>query len=154
MVPLAETGHLDNLSDRDSASRFASPHGVVGSWSIQPGPLSEKFLSPGSWNIIPHESSMDQFFDIEIFKEGTRTIRQWLRQWITEGSTAFIHPRLYHCQLPQCLQDAYISSTAYFLKGSANKEMINRSFNHAWLTFWKNRLPPASLTILPALSRC
>ncbi|KAF7589354.1 hypothetical protein BBP40_004434 [Aspergillus hancockii] len=98
---------------------------VTGSSVFPLGPLNNIFLSPESWNIVRRVSNADQIFDASSLIKGIWTIRQWLRQWVLEGSTVFIHPRLYQGPLPHCLQDAFTSAATYFFKGLANEDVIN-----------------------------
>ncbi|KAF4334888.1 RNA polymerase ii mediator complex component [Fusarium beomiforme] len=61
----------------------------------------------------------------------TRSLRQWLRQWVDESSNPFIHKQLYFdTGLPLCLEDAWTTLTAYFSKTALNKHLVMQIIEH------------------------
>ncbi|KAF5858750.1 hypothetical protein ETB97_003804 [Aspergillus alliaceus] len=108
-----------------SSSGLLYPFALTGYPLLPLGHLSEIFLSPDSWSLVRRISTTDQAFDASSLIKIVRTIQQWLKQWVLEGSTLFIHPHLYPGRLPSCLQDAYTSAAAYFLQNPSNKDITN-----------------------------
>jgi Fungal Zn(2)-Cys(6) binuclear cluster domain len=53
-------------------------------------------------------------------------IREWLTQWVDQGSNPFIHAFLYRSQMPPCVQDAYTTLSCYLHKKPSNEQMIFR----------------------------
>ncbi|RGP66577.1 hypothetical protein FLONG3_8773 [Fusarium longipes] len=64
-------------------------------------------------------------------EDWTNSLRQWLRQWVDEGSNPFIHKRLYYdTGLPLCLEDAWTTLTAYFSKTALNRHLVVQIIEH------------------------
>ena len=83
-------------------------------------------LSPTFWHIdayTPRREPSESFNEpgLHFF---IRSLQNWLKQWVTEGSCPIIHPHLYHNRLPDVLQIAYTSVTAYFARNDRNRIMI------------------------------
>ncbi|EEU33758.1 uncharacterized protein NECHADRAFT_56119 [Fusarium vanettenii 77-13-4] len=58
-------------------------------------------------------------------KSWTSSLEDWLRQWVEEGCNPFIHKQLYlDTGLPQCLQEAWTTLTAYFAKTTLNEHIV------------------------------
>jgi hypothetical protein len=59
----------------------------------------------------------------------SRLLRQvvaWLTDWVEQGRNPFIHRQLYRYRMPLCVQDAFMSLSAYLSKTSANENIIYR----------------------------
>ncbi|CEI67818.1 hypothetical protein FVEN_g9618 [Fusarium venenatum] len=57
-------------------------------------------------------------------KSWTTIVGGWLCQWVKEGCNPFIHQQLYSdTGLPQCLQDAWTTLTAYMSKTAQNEHI-------------------------------
>ncbi|KAH7145807.1 hypothetical protein B0J13DRAFT_328042 [Dactylonectria estremocensis] len=58
-------------------------------------------------------------------KSWTFSVAGWLRQWVQEGCNPFIHKQLYlDTGLPQCLQDAWLTATAYSARTAQNEHIV------------------------------
>ncbi|KAH6988844.1 hypothetical protein BKA56DRAFT_574754 [Ilyonectria sp. MPI-CAGE-AT-0026] len=58
-------------------------------------------------------------------KSWNSSVAGWLRQWVEEGCNPFIHKQLYlDTPLPQCLQDAWLTLTAYSCKTAQNEHIV------------------------------
>lgn len=58
-------------------------------------------------------------------KSWKSSVTGWLRQWVEKGCNPFVHRHLYSRQgLPQCLQDAWTTLTAYFSMTSRNEHLV------------------------------
>ncbi|OKL62350.1 hypothetical protein UA08_02594 [Talaromyces atroroseus] len=53
-------------------------------------------------------------------------LREWLTQWVEQGSNPFIHAFLYRTYMPPCVQDAYTAFSSYHHKKLSNEQMIFR----------------------------
>ena len=85
----------------------------------------EWFFSQESWMLshLPPGVQQPELQGDAFLKEYISSVQQWLRQWVLEGQNPFIHSRLYQASIPSCIQDAYTSLTAYFLKNSSNENL-------------------------------
>jgi hypothetical protein len=85
----------------------------LGTWAIDDIGDNPCRFSPGFVNVsLGHESWTENVWD-------------WLHKWIETGGNQFIHPQLYFdTGLPQCLQDAWATLTAYFSKTAQNTHIV------------------------------
>ncbi|KAH7205634.1 hypothetical protein BKA60DRAFT_578635 [Fusarium oxysporum] len=61
----------------------------------------------------------------------TKSLWNWLRQWVDEGNNPFIHKQLYlDTGLPPCLEDAWTTLTAYFSKTALNTPLVMQIIEH------------------------
>lgn len=81
------------------------------------------FLEPETWS-IEHGDKDGPLISTSIFKDFLKGVQGMLRQWVREGSNGFIHAKLYRTGLPQCLQDAYTTLTAYISRTPATEELV------------------------------
>jgi hypothetical protein len=51
-------------------------------------------------------------------------LQSWFQRWATNGSTPFIHPRLYSTNFPACLQVAYATLISYIHRTLENVDMV------------------------------
>jgi hypothetical protein len=95
---------------------LGSPLEVQGLW----------FRRDDSWVIhCDNPADVEPGIRLTDLKDYTHTIRGWLQQWAEEGHCPFIHRELYaDTGLPQCLQDAFASLTAYSSKNEKNEAMV------------------------------
>ncbi|KAM0461196.1 hypothetical protein ACHAPV_004512 [Trichoderma viride] len=86
------------------------------------------FLSPSSWTIDHSTSSIPSqiTFSDEALTYFIDQLHTWLRQYANEGHCPFIHPQLWKIHLPDCIQDAFASLTAYQSKTPATEKMVMR----------------------------
>lgn len=113
--------------------------GILGTWpntsptaehpaaqsSVYPNSLPW-FLQPESWAL--HHTNHDPgcVSDIEL-EPSIEHIRRMLRGWVETGHNHFIHRKLYTgTQLPGCLQDAYLTLSAYTHCTSETRKMVTQ----------------------------
>ncbi|KAJ4369600.1 hypothetical protein N0V83_005362 [Neocucurbitaria cava] len=87
------------------------------------------FASPETWTI--DKPPPDLLVNIDRFSSGDSDrilchVHGWLVQWIEKGSNPFIHAHMYRYRFPQCIQDAYLSLSAYRQRTATNKHVICR----------------------------
>jgi hypothetical protein len=83
-----------------------------------------------------------------MFRHYVGEIKRWLQLWIFENKTAFIHQRLYHGQLPRCIQDAYSACAVYFAKNAANEGMTFRIIEDKVGQLLQNQRAEPSMSML------
>jgi hypothetical protein len=81
------------------------------------------FLAPETW-FIQHDHREAPGASTAVIKNFLRGVHGMMRTWAREGSNAFIHAELYNGGLPQCLQDAYTTLTAYMARTPATEDMV------------------------------
>lgn len=86
------------------------------------------FASPQTWTIdtpsTAQKALIATMFSPSDLDRILRIVNRWLEEWVKQGSNAFIHRQLYHHRFPRCLQDAYMSLSAYLQKTDLNKHII------------------------------
>lgn len=88
------------------------------------------FKGPEAWEVRPVDTSMCRFNPGPIrsssgAKIWSTSLGDWLRHWVEKGHNPFIHRELYYdTGLPQCLQDAWTTATAYFSKTALNEHIV------------------------------
>ncbi|KAL7627821.1 hypothetical protein AAE478_002016 [Parahypoxylon ruwenzoriense] len=55
------------------------------------------------------------------------SVRKWLRQWVTEGSSPLHHRQLYSARMPRCVQDAYTAMAMYIIPSSSSSSSSSSS---------------------------
>jgi hypothetical protein len=58
--------------------------------------------------------------------EAVRTIEGWMVKWIDGQPNPLFHPEVYQYRLPSCIQDAYLSMSAYARRNTGNTDLILR----------------------------
>lgn len=84
------------------------------------------FLHPDSWEVKRTYIASPPDPQI-VFKVFVNTVRGWLRDFATTGHNIFIHQRLYRSPgggMPLCMQDAWLTLTAYLTKSDQTEDMI------------------------------
>ncbi|KAL6904049.1 hypothetical protein GGI43DRAFT_399532 [Trichoderma evansii] len=85
------------------------------------------FLLPESWAIVHQPDPYRQPCSLSSgLLDSTGSILSWLQQWINECSCPFIHTHLYRDDMPNCMQNAFTATAAYFARTAANKGLILR----------------------------
>ncbi|KAK1246708.1 hypothetical protein MKX08_000510 [Trichoderma sp. CBMAI-0020] len=86
------------------------------------------FLSPASWTIDHSTSSIPSqiTFSDEALTYFIGQLHAWLRQYASQGHCPFIHSQLWKIHLPDCIQDAFASLSAYQSKTPATERMVMR----------------------------
>jgi hypothetical protein len=91
--------------------------------------LESWFASPETWTIDAAPESLTSNpgrFTLVELQQLLKKVVHWLKEWIEHGSNPFIHQQLYRHRLPQSIQDAYLSLSAYFGKNISNEHLIFR----------------------------
>ncbi|KAM7183287.1 putative rna polymerase [Rhypophila sp. PSN 637] len=141
-----------------------TPHYNNNNHAIPPNILSEQgwFLHPDSWEVkrtyVPSIAGDPH----SIFRAFVKSVKAWLGDFATTGHNIFIHRRLYQSPrvrggMPTCLQDAWLTITAYLAKTDQTEELIlqilddraDRLLSEQHLT----TLPPEELDIRAQLAR-
>lgn len=116
-----------------------SPAALLPSIKLPLAPLTDFdvywFLSPGTWNIA--QSSLQTGSPAHCYDNESITfvVKQktgkWLRQWVSEGRTPFIHRKLYGNEhgMSRCIQDAYTTVESYFQRGSDIEDIAMQILN-------------------------
>lgn len=105
---------------------------LLSSLSLAPSFLhgSSWFASPSTWTIDhapdSHLALTKTLYNSTDLSRLLRKVIGWLADWVNTGSNPFIHHSLYRHRYPNCIQDAYLSLSAYLHKTSANEHMIMR----------------------------
>jgi hypothetical protein len=139
--PTPDTSHTGNTPDTldplgvpetlDLAPVLTTPS-FLSSLSLAPSVLhaSSWFASPSTWTIDHAPASLfaltKTLFNSTDLSRLLRRVIGWLADWVDTGSNPFIHHSLYRHRYPSCIQDAYLSLSAYLHKTSANEHMIMR----------------------------
>jgi hypothetical protein len=85
---------------------------------------SEWFLSPDSWTISHFPTNIPPF-PAAVFKNYTRVLNIWLKQWVDNGQNPFIHHQLYaESGLPKCVRDAYTSIAVHNTQTDSNETLV------------------------------
>jgi hypothetical protein len=71
-------------------------------------------------------TSNPQRFNTTDLSRLLRKVVSWLAEWVEHGSNTFIHRELYRYRMPRCIQDAYMSLSAYLRKTATNEHIIFR----------------------------
>ncbi|KAH7014514.1 uncharacterized protein B0I36DRAFT_338836 [Microdochium trichocladiopsis] len=122
---LSSTSPPDPLSTTDMISLDTPDSGFPSSAS--PSSLATTlpwFLQPHSWTT--HHSNHDPgcVSDIEL-EPSIEHIKHMLQGWLTHGHSPFIHRKLYSTgPLPDCLQDAYATLSAYTHRTSETRDLV------------------------------
>jgi hypothetical protein len=86
------------------------------------------FYSPDSWAVshagLPACAS--EQLEAVALKGFITVVRQWLEQWVCEGSCPFVHQRLYTRTLPITVQDAFTTLSAYLSRTPDTTNMCLR----------------------------
>ncbi|KAM7197910.1 hypothetical protein V8F20_006358 [Naviculisporaceae sp. PSN 640] len=84
------------------------------------------FLHPESWE-VKHTYTASPPDPHTVFKSFVNTVKGWLHDFSTMGHNIFIHQQLYHSsssRVPLCIQDAWLTLTAYLTKTEQTEDMI------------------------------
>ncbi|KAM7212800.1 hypothetical protein V8F06_011835 [Rhypophila decipiens] len=129
-----------------------------------PNMLSEQgwFLHPDSWKVkrtyVPSLAGDPH----SIFRAFVKSVKAWLGDFATTGHNIFIHRHLYHSQrvrggMPTCLQDAWLTITAYLAKTDQTEELILQILDDRADRLLSKQhfinLPPEELDIRAQLAR-
>lgn len=126
--------------------------------ALSPELLSDQgwFLHPDSWEIKRTliRAPADPRSRFRVF---VKTAKSWLHDWATTGHNIFIHHNLYHHSrggLPPCLEDAYLTLTAYLSKTEQTQDMILQILENRATALLSQQPLPTELGILsnPILS--
>ncbi|CRG82980.1 Mediator of RNA polymerase II transcription subunit 12 [Talaromyces islandicus] len=84
------------------------------------------FLTPTSWHVTNpgHRSTPRPGWKMSHLHDSVQQVLRWVKQWVEDGSNAFIHRYLYSGKMPKCIQDAYTASAAYFGCNERNRELV------------------------------
>ena len=82
------------------------------------------FNRPSTWQITPWPQAALDSLRASNIKRLITQIQQWFAQWISTGSSPFIHHQLYRHHLPQCVHDAYTTLSAYLHRTPQNEHLI------------------------------
>lgn len=86
------------------------------------------FLSPSSWTVDHKAGPIPSqiYFSDEALTYFIDQLHVWLKRWTTEGQCPFIQSQLWRIHLPDCIQDAFTSLTAYHSKTPATERTVLR----------------------------
>lgn len=105
------------------------------------------FASSKTWK-TKHPDLPDRTpFNIRSLKRHISTVKQWLTDWIKNGSNHFIHPQLYSTRFPSCIRDAYADYACYINRTASNEDTVfqiieKRVENLLATTYSSTRLDP------------
>ncbi|KAJ2977027.1 hypothetical protein NQ176_g4607 [Zarea fungicola] len=124
--------------------------------SVALPPQHAWFLSPEHWQIDHRPSLHEQpSFRDEALRFFTQQLLAWLKQWVTEGHSPFIHSQLYQQDSPSHIQLAFTTCAAYFSKTEATTSFVMRILEEqsATLVEQSNALDPTILSTGQHVSR-
>lgn len=90
------------------------------------------FLDPTSWETqqIPRpELALEAPVSLETLPHYISKLQSWLKRWVEEGHSPLTHRQLYRDHMPDCVQDAFTSLTAYYAATPATKPATMRMIN-------------------------
>lgn len=89
------------------------------------------FTAPDSWLIDQAPGGVKRMPpSAQDLDDAITTLRHWFRDWTKGRPNPFFHAKLYKDCLPACLQDAYLTLSAYDSATWANQETISNIVLH------------------------
>ncbi|KAK5626971.1 hypothetical protein RRF57_002686 [Xylaria bambusicola] len=158
-----DLGHWDLISTNRLEAAFLdeaiTPHMIT---STAPTPIlfPDQALSIHDSNNFHGKSSIPFFLQDETFRMHHKQhdvdcvmtvemepfigeVEKMLQSWVTNGSSGFIHRRLYNKGMPTCVQDAFTTFAAYANRTPATKETILQIADDRASTLTQHAVNPA-----------
>jgi hypothetical protein len=87
------------------------------------------FLTPTSWHVTAanrRSIAPRPSWKMSHLHDSVQQVLRWVKQWVDDGSNAFIHRHLYgrDRKMPKCMQDAYTAAAAYFGCNERNRGLV------------------------------
>ncbi|WYZ45854.1 hypothetical protein EsH8_IX_000079 [Colletotrichum jinshuiense] len=87
---------------------------------------SKWFLAPATWRIEHWPTPSHDAYPTFVLDNFTRGLQAWVRRWVTDGHSPFIHRSLYAegNHFPSCVQDALTAASLYHHKTPQNVALV------------------------------
>ncbi|KAH8703899.1 hypothetical protein BGW36DRAFT_273895, partial [Talaromyces proteolyticus] len=126
-------------------SSYSDPYDAIAS-------PNQFFLSPQSWLVVKFtRAAPREDYRVPDMQHSIQQILRWLKEWVRDGSTMFIHKQLYQDHLPKCIQDAYMACATYFSSTDNNRGMVMRILEERVSMLLDEQAAQAELFELPHL---